>query len=181
VIHPRARIDAQAGGVHVGKRCIVHERAVVGAVGASGRVVAMGVTLGDYVTVETGATVEAGDTAVGEGTTVGAGSLVGAGAKVGKVWLCFDGGGGEEVLTMGQNCTLTAYTVIKAGEVVPDNTVVYSNGLRRTDRRGVEVLKQKAQARQIDVLRRLIPSKPEKFMPAPPKVKQQQPQPPQAS
>lgn len=82
---------------------------------------------------------------------------------------------------MGQNCTLTAYTVIKAGEVVPDNTVVYSNGLRRTDRRGVEVLKQKAQARQIDVLRRLIPSKPEKFMPAPPKVKQQQPQPPQAS
>ncbi|KAK1836704.1 trimeric LpxA-like protein [Podospora conica] len=161
VIHPRARIEAQAGSVHVGRRCIVHERAVVGAVGASGRVVAVGVKLGDYVTVETGATVEAGDTAVGEGTTVGAGTVVGAGAKVGK------------------HCTLTAYTVIKAGEVVPDYTVVYSNGLRRVDRRGVEVLKQKAQARQIDVLRRLIPSKPEKFMPAAPKVKP--PAQPQAS
>lgn len=90
VIHPRARIDAQAGGVHVGRRCIVHERAVVGASSsASGRVVTtMGVTLGNYVTVETGATVEAGEnTVVGEGTTVGAGSVVGAGAKVGKVCL----------------------------------------------------------------------------------------------
>lgn len=87
VIHPRARIDAQAGGVYVGRRCIVHERAVVGASSSSGRVVTtMGVTLGDYVTVETGATVEAGEnTVVGEGTTVGAGSVVGAGAKVGKV------------------------------------------------------------------------------------------------
>lgn len=88
VIHPRARIDAQAGGVHVGRRCIVHERAVVGgsSSSASGRVGSMGVTLGDYVTVETGATVEAGEnTVVGEGTTVGAGSVVGAGAKVGKV------------------------------------------------------------------------------------------------
>lgn len=93
VIHPRARIDAQAGGVHVGRRCIVHERAVVGAASSSGRVVVAAAmtgvtTLGDYVTVETGATVEAGDdTAVGEGTTVGAGSVVGAGAKVGKVCL----------------------------------------------------------------------------------------------
>lgn len=87
VIHPRARIDAQAGGVHVGRRCIVHERAVVGASpSSSGRVTSTGVTLGDYVTVETGATVEAGEnTVVGEGTTVGAGSVVGAGAKVGKV------------------------------------------------------------------------------------------------
>jgi dynactin-6 len=47
--------------------------------------------------------------------------------------------------------------------VVPDFTVVYSNGLRRSDRRGIAELKNKGQVRQIDVLRRMIPSNPAKF------------------
>jgi dynactin-6 len=48
--------------------------------------------------------------------------------------------------------------------VVPDFTVVFSNGTRRTDRRGIAELKNKGVARQIDVLRRMIPSNPAKFV-----------------
>ncbi|AEO58937.1 hypothetical protein MYCTH_2306711 [Thermothelomyces thermophilus ATCC 42464] len=145
VVHPRARLDSLAGRVTIGRRCVVHERATVGAVGASGRVTEAAVTLADYVTVEVGAAVEAGDTFIGEGTVVGVGAKVGAGAVIGK------------------HCTLTPHTEIAAGEVVPDFTVVYSNGMRRTDKRGVAELKNKGLARQIDVLRRIIPSNPAKF------------------
>ncbi|KAK3900895.1 trimeric LpxA-like protein [Staphylotrichum tortipilum] len=145
VIHPRARLDSLAGRLTVGRRCVVHERATIGAVGASGRIVEAAVTVGDYVVVEVGAVIEAGETVVGEGTVVGVGARVGAGAVVGK------------------HCTLTPHSEIAAGEVVPDFTVVYSNGLRRTDKRGVAELKNKGLARQIDVLRRMIPSNPAKF------------------
>ncbi|KAL2162098.1 hypothetical protein VTH06DRAFT_7883 [Thermothelomyces fergusii] len=145
VVHPRARLDSLAGRVTVGRRCVVHERAAVGAVGAAGRVTEAAVTLADYVTVEVGATVEAGDTFVGEGTVVGVGARVGAGAVIGKY------------------CTLTPHSEIAAGEQVPDFTVVYSNGMRRTDKRGMTELRNKGLARQIDVLRRIIPSNPAKF------------------
>jgi dynactin-6 len=53
--------------------------------------------------------------------------------------------------------------VILPGEEVPDYTVVYSNGTRRTDKREIDDLKNKAQARQIEILRKLIPSNPAKF------------------
>lgn len=68
-----------------------------------------------------------------------------------------------DVLILSQHCTLTANSTVAAGEIIPDYTVIYSNGLRRVDRRGVSDLKNKAQARQIDVLRRMIPSNPAKF------------------
>jgi len=145
VIHPRARLDSLSGRITIGRRCIVHERSTVGAIGTSGRITEKGVTLGDYVTVEVGAAIEAGDTVIGDGTIVGVGVKVGGGAVIGK------------------HCTLTARTEIPAGEVVPDFTVVYSNGMRRPDRRGVAELRNKGQARQIDVLRRLILSNPGKF------------------
>ncbi|KAK3292648.1 uncharacterized protein B0H64DRAFT_233616 [Chaetomium fimeti] len=158
VVHPRARLESSAGRIAVGRRCVVHERATVGAApsagGVSGRVAAAGadggggvvaVTLAECVTVEVGAVIEAGETVIGEGTVVGVGARVGARAVVGK------------------HCTLTPYTEIAAGEVVPDFTVVYSNGLRRTDKRGVAELKNKGLARQIDVLKRMIPSNPAKF------------------
>ncbi|KAK4145266.1 trimeric LpxA-like protein [Dichotomopilus funicola] len=165
VIHPRARIESHLGRVSVGRKCIVHERAVLGAApvssssaaaavvrrggggdGASGGDGApAGVTLADYVTVEVAAVIEAGETVVGEGTVVGVGSRVGAGAVIGK------------------HCTLTPHSEIAAGEVVPDSTVVYANGMRRTDKRGVAELKNKTMARQIDMLRRMIPSNPAKF------------------
>ncbi|KAL2140361.1 hypothetical protein VTI28DRAFT_3890 [Corynascus sepedonium] len=147
VVHPRARLESLAGRITVGRRCVVHERATLGAVGVSGRVAESGaaVTLADYVTVEVGAAVEAGDTVIGEGTVVGVGAKVGAGAVIGK------------------HCTLTPHTEIAAGEVLPDYTVVYSNGMRRADKRGMAELKNKGLARQIDVLRRIIPSNPAKF------------------
>lgn len=99
VVHPRARLESLAGRVTVGRRCVVHERATLGAAGSrrvaaaaaaatssSGEKTAVSaVTLGDYVVVEVGATVEAGDTVIGDGTTVGVGARVGAGAVVGKV------------------------------------------------------------------------------------------------
>jgi dynactin-6 len=62
-----------------------------------------------------------------------------------------------------QHCILSPKSVIQPGEVVPDFTVIYSNGMRRLDKRGVTDLKNKAQAWQIEVLRKLIPSNPAKF------------------
>jgi dynactin-6 len=164
VVHPRAKLDSLAGRIIVGRRCVVHERATLGAVGTSGRVTEAAVTLGDYVTVEVGAAVEAGETVIGEGTVVGVGSRVGAGAVVGKVSFLgrFMSESGDADKRR-QHCTLTPHTEIAAGEVIPDFTVVYSNGMRRTDKRGVAELKNKGQARQIDVLRRMIPSNPAKF------------------
>jgi dynactin-6 len=85
VIHPRAKLDSLAGRITIGRRCIVHERATLGAVGTSGKITEAAVTLGDYVTVEVGASIEAGETVIGEGTVVGVGAKVGAGAVVGKV------------------------------------------------------------------------------------------------
>jgi len=52
---------------------------------------------------------------------------------------------------------------VRAGEIVPDYTVVYGYGERRIDKSGVEDLKLKMIARQVDVLRKLIPSNPAKF------------------
>lgn len=65
-----------------------------------------------------------------------------------------------EIADWDQNCTITPQSIIKPGEKIPDNTVVYSNGRRRTDRRGVTDLRHKAQTRQVEVLRKLIPSNP---------------------
>ncbi|KAJ4293844.1 hypothetical protein N0V88_005358 [Collariella sp. IMI 366227] len=130
VVHPRAKLDSLAGRINIGRRCIIHERAALGAVGTSGRITEAAVTLGDYVTIEVAATIEAGETVIGDGTV---------------------------------NCTLAPHTEIAPGDVVPDFTVVYSNGMRRTDRRGAVELRHKGQARQIEVLRRMIPSNPAKF------------------
>lgn len=44
-----------------------------------------------------------------------------------------------------------------------DFTVIYANGLRRLDRSGVEDLKLKMVARQVEALKKLIPSNPAKF------------------
>lgn len=86
VIHPRARFESHLGSILVGRRCIIHERAHIGArpenIAGAGT---GGVVLGDYVIVEVGSRIEAGDTEIGEGTTVQVGSRIGSGAKIGKV------------------------------------------------------------------------------------------------
>ena len=49
------------------------------------------------------------------------------------------------------------------GDVVPDFTVIYGNGLRRIDASGIEDLKLKMVGRQADILRKLIPTNLAKF------------------
>ncbi|ROV87705.1 hypothetical protein VSDG_09754 [Cytospora chrysosperma] len=147
VVHPRAKIESLAGSIDIGKRCIVHERTHIGALGERGRFVegTNAVTILDYCTVEVAATVEAGGTVIGEGTVVGVGSRVGSGAVIGKY------------------CTLSPRTIILEGERVPDYTIVFSNGTQRRDKRDVVDIRMRTQIRQLDVLRKLIPSKPSKF------------------
>ncbi|KAI0382187.1 trimeric LpxA-like protein [Hypomontagnella monticulosa] len=147
VVHPRAKLDSSNGRITIGRRCIIHERTSIGALSLDPRPSESrdGVVISDYATIEVGAVLESGGTMIGEGCLVGVGCRVGKGAKLGK------------------HCTLTPQSVISPGEIVPDFTVVYSNGTRRADKRGVADLKNRAQARQIEVLRRLIPSNPAKF------------------
>ncbi|KAM0331396.1 hypothetical protein ACHAQA_003069 [Verticillium albo-atrum] len=140
IIHPRAKLESTSGSIYVGRRCIIHERTHIGL--SDGDEGSGGVTLGDYVTVEVGTVIEAGGTDIGDGTVVGIRSRIGRGAIVGK------------------NCTITPQSIIKAGENIPDSTVVFSNGRRRTDKRDMTELRHKAQARQVDVLRKLIPTNP---------------------
>jgi dynactin-6 len=49
------------------------------------------------------------------------------------------------------------------GEILPDFTVIFGNGMRRLDTSGIEELKLKMIARQAEVLRKLIPSNLAKF------------------
>ncbi|PHH89015.1 hypothetical protein CDD83_6762 [Cordyceps sp. RAO-2017] len=146
VVHPRAKVESSFGSILVGRRCIIHERTHIGARPAdTDAAKAGGVLLGDYVVVEVGSVVEAGDTVIGEGTTVQVGSRIGSGAKIGK------------------NCTISHMSTIAPGEAVPDYTTVYSNGLRRVDRRDVADLRKHGLFKQITVLRKMIPSNPDKF------------------
>jgi dynactin-6 len=48
-------------------------------------------------------------------------------------------------------------------ETIPDFTVIYGSGMRRLDMSGVGDMKMKATARQVEILRKLIPTNPAKF------------------
>lgn len=52
---------------------------------------------------------------------------------------------------------------MREGENIPDFTVMFGHGMRRVDNSGVEDLKLKMVARQVEVLRKLIPSNLAKF------------------
>ncbi|GAO13366.1 uncharacterized protein UV8b_00654 [Ustilaginoidea virens] len=146
VVHPRARIESSLGSVLIGRRCVLHERSHIGAHPAELSCIRPGgVVLGDYVIVEVGTVIEAGDTEVGEGTTLQVGCSIGCGAKIGK------------------HCTVSPRSVVAPGENLPDNTVLYSDGLRRTDNRDVADLRNLGLTKQIAVLQKMIPSNPEKF------------------
>jgi dynactin-6 len=53
--------------------------------------------------------------------------------------------------------------VVEENEVLPDYTVVYGPGQRRIDETEVDDLKIKLVKKQVDVLRKLIPSNISKF------------------
>ncbi|KAG5953190.1 hypothetical protein E4U53_006487 [Claviceps sorghi] len=146
VVHPRARLESHSGSILIGRRCIVHERTHIGARPADLRSAVSGsVVLGDYVVVEVGTVIEAGNTEVGEGTTLQVGCRIGSGAKIGR------------------HCTISHKSVVAAGEELPDYTVIYSDGLRRLDQRGITDMRKLGLVKQIAVLKKMIPSNPEKF------------------
>lgn len=64
---------------------------------------------------------------------------------------------------MVQHCRIGSLCEVAEGEVIPDFTIIYGNGLRRIDKSGIEDLKLKMVARQVEVLRKLIPSSLPKF------------------
>lgn len=86
VVHPRCRFESNEGSILVGRRCIIHERAHIGARPENPATAATGgVAVGDYVQIEVGTIIESGGTEVGEGTLILVGSKIGSGAKIGKV------------------------------------------------------------------------------------------------
>ncbi|SPJ85303.1 uncharacterized protein FTOL_11084 [Fusarium torulosum] len=146
VIHPRSRFESNVGPILIGRRCLVHERTHIGARPANvNNAKPGGIALADYVTIEAGSVIEAGGTEIGEGSVVHAGSTVGSGARIGK------------------NCTITQMSNIAPGTVLPDNTVVFSNGTRRIDRRDLSDQRKLALVKQLAILRKMIPSNADKF------------------
>lgn len=101
--------------------------------------------VGDYVLVEVGTVIEAGETEIGEGTTLQVGCKIGSGAKIGK------------------HCTISPKSAIAPGQELPDYSVIYSDGSRRHDSRGILDLRKQGLVKQIAVLKKVIPSNPEKF------------------
>lgn len=66
-------------------------------------------------------------------------------------------------LTLEQHCKIGPMCEIADGDVVPDFTVIYGNGLRRIDTSDIEDLKLKLVGRQTDILKKLIPTNLAKF------------------
>jgi dynactin-6 len=98
---------------------------------------------------------------VGDGTVIEVQAKIGKGAVLGKVISAFPNL--KCWSDTSKHCKIGPLCEIAEGEIVPDFTVVYGNGMRRLDSSGVEDLKLKMVARQIEVLKRLIPSNPAKF------------------
>lgn len=88
--------------------------------------------------VEPGAIVEA--RRIGEGSVIEVNSKIGKGAILGK------------------HCKVGPSCEVADGEVVPDYTVIFGSGQRRLDQSGAEAIKLKMLSKQIDVLKKLIPS-----------------------
>jgi dynactin 6 len=57
-----------------------------------------------------------------------------------------------------QYCKVCALCTVAAGEVLPDYTVIYGNNERRTEKPGLEAARAALHDREVEVLRKLIPS-----------------------
>ncbi|TAQ86839.1 hypothetical protein B7494_g4809 [Chlorociboria aeruginascens] len=142
VIHPRTKMNSTFGRVTIGNTCIISERSSIGLLSPP-ETAQDGVLIGSGVVVEVGATVEA--------ASVGDGCLIEVNAKLGKG------------VVLGKHCKIGPLCEVTEGEVLPDFTVLFGNGMRRVDQSGVEELKLKMVGRQVEVLRKLIPSNLAKF------------------
>ena len=94
--------------------------------------------------MDVGAIVEA--SRVGDGTHIEANAHIHAGAVIGKY------------------CHIGPFCEVAAGEVLEDYTVLYSDGQRRIDKSETDEAKLKGTRKHVEVLRKLVASKPEKFM-----------------
>lgn len=143
----------------MGSNCIISERSQIGLQSDPPDDKEYGVVIENGVVVEVGAVVEA--RRVGEGTVIEVNAKIGKGAVVGKVWLTLPywNAGSDRF----QHCKIGPMCEVAEGEVLPDYTVLYGNGMRRLDTSGVEDLKLKVVAKQVEVLRKLIPSNLAKF------------------
>ncbi|KAE8451595.1 hypothetical protein EG329_003668 [Mollisiaceae sp. DMI_Dod_QoI] len=144
VIHPRSKLNSAYAPITIGNTCIISERSQIGVQNEpEEEEEADSVVIENGVVVEVGATVEA--KRVGEGSVIEVNAKIGRGAVLGK------------------HCKIGPLCEVAEGEVLPDFTVIFGNGMRRTDSSGVEDLKMKMVARQVEVLRKLIPSNIAKF------------------
>lgn len=142
VIHPRVKLLSTYCPLNIGQTCIISERSIIGLTSPSPS--QDSVTLADSVIVEIGATVEG--ISIGEGTIIETHAHIHPGARVGRF------------------CRIGAYCEVLPGEVVPDRTVMFGEGLTRIDEDCNEDQRLRHVRRQIEVLRRLVSSKPEKFL-----------------
>lgn len=83
IIHPFAKISSTAAPVHIGRNCIIAERATVGLSSGGTLQEDTAVVLEDNVSIENGAIVEA--KRVGSGSVVEVNAIVGSRAVIGKV------------------------------------------------------------------------------------------------
>jgi len=143
IVHPRSKLSSAYGPVRVGSSCIISERSTIGLPTELLDHSKDGVTLEDGVVVEVGAVVEA--------RIVGEGSLIEINAKIGRN------------AVLGKHCRIGPLCEVAEGETLPDFTVVFGDGLRKVENSGFENVRLKLVGRQIDVLRKLIPSNPAKF------------------
>lgn len=58
-----------------------------------------------------------------------------------------------------QYCKIGPSCEVANGEVVPDHTVIFGIGQRRLDQSGADAIRIKMLLKQIEVLKKLIPSK----------------------
>lgn len=143
VIHPRTKLSSAHAPITIGNSCIIGERSIIGYQSIPSSERDGGVQIGNGVVVEVGVVIEA--------KSVGDGCVIEVNARIGK----------DAVL--GKHCKIGALCEVSAEEIIPDYTVIYGNGLRRIDKSDVEDLKMKMVGRQVDVLRKLIPSNAAKF------------------
>ncbi|RFU28863.1 hypothetical protein B7463_g7499, partial [Scytalidium lignicola] len=143
VVHPRGRLNSTYAPITVGSNCILSERSSIGLQSPPTVDQEQGVVIGDFVVVESGAVVEA--------KKIGDGSLIEINAKVGKG------------AVLGKHCKIGPLCEVAEGEVLPDYTVVYGNGMRRIDNSGVEDLKLKMVSQHAGVMKKLISSNLSKF------------------
>ncbi|POS85514.1 hypothetical protein EPUL_002252 [Erysiphe pulchra] len=138
VIHPRCKLNSTYGTIEIGNYCIISERCRIGLQSEPSRGEADKLLVENGVVIETGAIVEA--SRIGEGSVIEINSKIGKGAIIGKF------------------CKIGPFCEVADGEVVPNHTVIFGLGQHRQDQSGADTKKIKLLLKQIEVLKKLIPS-----------------------